>query len=414
MAVIERVLNREQPIAADGSTGKAVPATDSGVLDRVRALLPAIAASWEEAERARCMPAAIVDRLIEAGLFRMALPKAEGGEELSVAQVCRVVEELAMADGAAGWTGMVGFGGQVCATRMARPLADRILTKGPDVLLRGAVAPTGMAVPTEGGFIVSGRWPFASGPYDPGWMMAACIVLENGAPRMAPNGMPETIIALLRPEQVSFLDTWDTVGLRGTNSSDFVTKDLFVPDEDVTPLMAWFGNEPWPPSMDLPLFHLPFTTITSPVHSAVVIGIAQAAVDELCALAPTKRRAGPKRITLAEDPVFQDKLGQIHCRLSAVRGLHETKVTEVTALAARGEQPTALFIARHSAWLAYIHTQCVDFINDAFTLAGTTAVYNGSRLQQRWRDARCAAQHVANSTAAFERLGALLAREQAA
>src|SRR3546814_15402473 len=96
----------------------------------------------------------------------MMVPRAFGGEELDHLQACRVVEALARADGSAGWNAQIIFGFNVGIGRFPKHVVEKVLGSRGDVRVRGALAPLGRAVSSDGGVIVSGQWPFASGSLD--------------------------------------------------------------------------------------------------------------------------------------------------------------------------------------------------------------------------------------------------------
>ena len=375
----------------------------SKTLEAVRKLSSEIAAAADEGEKNRHLVPAVVDKLRQAGIFRMMVPKNFGGDALSLPQVCAVIEELAAADAAAAWTAMVGVGFNVILANFSRATADKIYADGPDVGLRGAIAPIGKFVPVDGGYKVSGRWPFASGPYKPTWIVAGGTVMDGDKPLMSPMG-PETRISIVPLDQVEFLDTWYTVGLCGTDSRDYQFKDVFVSEDYAVNLFGMnvqcYGD---------PLFELPFPVLAGPTHSAVCLGIVRATLTELAGLARTKRSAFNPTQTLGENPVFAHRFAELSVRHSAIQSLLELQTREVMQLG-KGEDSLAMEdVTRHASYSGYIHTQAMDIVNEAFTMAGSTPVYTRSTLQRRWRDLRVAAQHIAGSTWQYATYGTLLA-----
>lgn len=373
----------------------------STTLESVRKLSAEIAAAADEGEAKRHLSPAIVDKMREAGICRMLVPKHYGGDALTLPQACAVIEELAAADAAAAWTAMVALGFNVVMANFPRETADLIYADGPDVGLRGAIAPIGKFMPVDGGYKVSGRWPFASGPYQPKWMVAGGTVIKDGKPLMGPMG-PETRISLVPADKVEFLDTWHTVGLRGTDSRDFQFNDVIVPESHAVNLFGLnvqcYGD---------PLFELPFPVIAGPTHSAVCLGIVRATLDELAVLARTKRSAFNPTQTLGENPVFAHRFAELAVRHAAIQSLAEQQIREVVRLA--DESLSMLDVTRHASYSGYIHVQAVDIVNEAFTMAGSTPVYSKSPMQRRWRDIRVAAQHIGGSTWQYATFGTLLA-----
>jgi indole-3-acetate monooxygenase len=368
------------------------------VLDRVRALLPDIAARAADGEAARAVPPEIVASLREAGVFRMTLPKSWGGEQLGLLDSAAVVREVAEADGSTGWT--------VQASSMAwfflrglprQTLQDRVFGDGADLMLRGAIAPKGRATPVEGGYRISGRWPLASGPFTPDWMLAGFVI--DGAPPL-PDGGLDIRVALIRPDQVTFLDTWKAVGLRATQSNDFTMDDVFVPEHHTGPL---FGHN----NIPAPIYDLPYSP-TGASHDAVILGALKGALGDLAELAASKRPAFNPKVLLGEDPVFQEQFAELELRTTALTALSErtTRIVENRALAS--EEPTPFEWFTYTGGTQHIHHEGIRILNEIMTLSGSSGLYETSSLQRRWRDIRCVSQHVVGNNGALRRLGAFL------
>lgn len=378
----------------------------TAVLDAVRQLAPEIARRAEEIEKAKAIPADLVQRLTEAGAFRMFVAREYGGEQMSLPDAMAVIEEVARADASAAWTVMIGADFAPVFARFPKKILDEeIYPNGPDTMARGAFAPKGVAIPVEGGYIVKGQWPLASGSYQHQWVMGNCLVIEDGQPRMTEMGTPAMKLVMVPAAEAQFLDTWYSVGLKATNSNDFVLNEVFVPEHHTA---EFFG----PAGVDTPMFRLPIRLGLAPTHVAVVLGIAQGALDDLSELAKTKRPAFNPMMRLAEDPVFQNRLGQLDTRLAAVRALSDTESRAMWAAAEAGEPIPPAASLRLRAMVAFAHTECVAIVNEAFGLAGSSALYESSPLQRRLRDVRTAAQHTAASVEIYTILGAVMAGEE--
>jgi alkylation response protein AidB-like acyl-CoA dehydrogenase len=361
---------------------------------------PEIAACADDIEKQRGLPRRLSDQLQAAGAYRMFIPRALGGEELTPVEVVEVIEAIATADASAAWTVMVALGFNAVFSRFPAKLTQELFASGPDVLARGALAPQGVAVAAPGGFVVNGQWPLASGSYPHSWVIAHAMILEDGKPKMGPMG-PDMRLLLLPADQAEFLDTWDSVGLRGSASHDFVLKDVFVPEDRTGSLFA-------PSSFDTPIHHLPFPMITGPSHTAVCLGITQATLADLATLAKTKRPAFGGGKLLAEDPVFCQRLGELSGRLAEQRAYVLFETANSWTLAKSGVPCGPMQITRMQTMVSRVHFTCVDIVNEAFTLAGSSAIYNRSPISRRWRDIRTAAQHAAASTSPYQALGKLL------
>lgn len=379
----------------------------SATLDAVKALASEIAAAAVEGEERRALVPAIVEKLKEAGIFRMLVPKKYGGDELTVTQASAVIEELAVADAAAAWTAMVAFGFNVALAKYPQETVDALYADGPDVLIRGALAPIGKAVVCEGGYTISGRWPFASGPYNPDWMIAGAIVIKDGKPVMGPMG-PEMVVAVLPTDQVEFLDTWHSVGVCGSDSRDYTIDGAFVAEEYTANIFD-FGL---PQCYGVPLFDQPFPVLTGPTHSVVCLGIVRGALEEVSDLARTKKNAFVPGQTVAENPIFQHRLGELAVRHAALEALVDKQTLLIDNNTPYTFDP--MDMAKNSSWTGYVHVESMDIVNELFTLMGSTPVYKSSNLQKRWRDVRVAAQHFGGSTAQYPLYGGMLAGQMPA
>src|SRR5215470_16269538 len=116
------------------------------------ALAPQIAACADESERARRLPLPLVEAMAQAGLFRLWIPRTLGGEETDPMTLVRVVEEVARADGAAGWCVAIGgeygaFGGYLRAEA-----AREVYGNERGVRTAGAFRPFGDATVVAGGY----------------------------------------------------------------------------------------------------------------------------------------------------------------------------------------------------------------------------------------------------------------------
>ena len=132
-------------------------------VESARALVPLIRECADEAERERRLPQRLAEAMAAAGLHRMAAPKSLGGLECNPRTQIEAIEIVSAADGAAGWTLMIGVEilGFLGAS-LDKEAADKIYAD-PGLIAAGALNPLGRATPEDGGFRVSGQWPFASG-----------------------------------------------------------------------------------------------------------------------------------------------------------------------------------------------------------------------------------------------------------
>src|SRR5215469_10859136 len=121
------------------------------VLAAVRDLVPSIRARSAEIESERRLPLDLLDQLTAAGCFRMLTPRSHGGFEIDLPTSMEVIETIAAADGATGWTVMIGSESPMLLALLPRHRFDQIYAEGPDVIIGGGFAPRGQAEVIEGG-----------------------------------------------------------------------------------------------------------------------------------------------------------------------------------------------------------------------------------------------------------------------
>jgi alkylation response protein AidB-like acyl-CoA dehydrogenase len=369
-------------------------------LEAARALAPRAAHVAAEAERARRLPAALVAELASAGLFALCVPAAVGGVEAPPQTLIDAVEVLAQADGAAGWCVAIAATSGLLGGYLPEQGARQVYGS-PGSVCGGVFAPRGRGVARDGGFEVSGRWPFASGCEHCDWLMGGAVVEEGGSLRMLPNGMPDVRLMLAPAGEWQIHDTWRVSGLRATGSHDIELADRFVPAEHAASV---FSDAPVQPG---PLYAFPLFGLLALAIGAVGLGIARGALDDLIALAGAKTPTGSRR-PLAQRSTVQADTARAEATLRGARALLRESVAQAWEGAqARGEvsvqDRTVLRLAStHAA------TTGASVAATAYQLGGGSAIYDDSPLQRRFRDANVVTQHMLVGPATLELTGRLL------
>src|SRR5579864_431235 len=357
-------------------------------VERVHDLAPLVEQYRDEGERERRLPQPLFRALRDTGLFSLWVPQSLGGLEVDVETSMRVVEELSRLDGAVGWNVMIAGNTSILWANLAPEVTTEMLRENPGHVIAGTVTSgSGTARPVPGGFLVSGRWPFASGCHQADWLVCVCHILDDaGRVRLAPDGSPQPYTFVLPAAQCEILDTWDTVGMRGTGSHDFQVHDLCVPDGRY--FIARGGRS----YQSGPLYNTTFYHLWAPNIAAVALGIARAAIDLFVELAAAKK---PSRspVVLAQRETVQEKVGQAEALVRSSRAFLYETVGETWPLLVAGEavpeRLTALNRLAASTAVAY----AISAVDLVFTMAGTTSVYTRSRLERFFRDVHVVRQH---------------------
>jgi alkylation response protein AidB-like acyl-CoA dehydrogenase len=337
----------------------------------------------------RRLPEELVAVLGESGLLRAGAPAEVRGLELPPGVALRCAEAVARGNASAGWCVSIAITSSLLVAYLPASSRDALFGNGRSVAA-GVWAPRGTARTVEGGVVVSGRWPFCSGITHADMMFAGCLVDDQRVP---------SVVALPKVD-LEVLDTWHTLGLRGTGSHDSVAEEVFVPSDRVFSL---FNG----PVVDRPLYRFPVFGFFALSIGAAALGNARGAIDDLTELACAKKGLGSTR-TLAERPATQAAVATAESALEAGRALYYQGI-ETAWHASQGGDGVSVE-ARNRLRLAATHAvrTSADVVRDMYDLAGGTAIYDSSPLQRRFRDAYTATAHFQVNEASRELPGRIL------
>ena len=368
---------------------------------KVQELAPTIREHADRAERDAQMPREVINAFHDAGLFRILLPRQMGGGELTIPDSLRLCEEVSRIDGSAGWNLAICSGSPLFGHNLSRAAFEKVYGD-PRGMSAGSLNPaTTRVVAVDGGWRFSGKATYASASAHATYLMAAGMVLREGAPQIV-DGFPVMRAGLFPINQAKILNTWATAGMRGTGSNDCVFEDVFVPDEFT---FDWLNaKSPWQ--------HGPFANIPLQLQFvgglvSVVLGTARHALDSFHEIAQVKVPAAT-RATLRERPLAQIQYAQAEGLLHAARAYFYSCNDEIWRKGEAGES-FSIEDRAHSrlavVTAAKLAVQAVDLVADA---AGMNSAQISCPLERCWRDIHTATQHVLMNTSRFEVVGRVL------
>ncbi|HJL14545.1 MAG TPA: acyl-CoA dehydrogenase family protein [Sandaracinaceae bacterium LLY-WYZ-13_1] len=372
-----------------------------GLIGTARALAEELAPRAEAIEAARRVPAELSERLGREGFHRLLVPEALGGREVHPAVFASVLEALAHGDAATAWVVMTSSTTGILLAYLDVGVARAILDDAPHAALAGVFAPSGRATPTEGGYRLSGRWRYGSGCENAAWRMGGALVFEGDAPRTVDGGGPEIRSCFFRADESRVVDTWDVSGLRGTGSHDLEVQDVLVPAERTTCVRLDH------PRHEGPLYRFPLFGLLATGVSAVGLGIARRALDEVEAQAKASRsRGGSKR--MAESELVQVRVASAEAELAAARALTYETLESVYEHAASGEPLAGGDRARLRMAATHAAGASARVVDACYHLAGGAAIWASSPLQRCLRDVHVMTQHVMVAEPTLKPVGRLL------
>jgi alkylation response protein AidB-like acyl-CoA dehydrogenase len=344
----------------------------------------------EEFHRQRHVSPDFIDRLKPLGIFRASTPARFGGTPLPPTEFMEKIERISEVDGSTGW---VASFGSALVYLAALPLEtqEELYAHGPDVVFAGGLFPVQPAAPTADGYLVNGRWKFASG------CMGADI-LGVGIPGDPDSGgKPRT--ALLRPDQVEIIQDWDVIGMQGTGSFDLQIHDVEVPRE-------WTFIRGGQSTVDEPLYRYPAIGYAAQVLAVVGAGVARAALE-------FGRKAGGRTgvtgaPSLADRAYYRTAIAEAEACLRSARAYFYEIADEVWESVVAGDEPTDEQRAQLRLTSAHLATTSAQVVERIIAISGTGAISKTHPLQRLRGDALVPQQHAFLGPAMYDAAGAVL------
>ena len=366
------------------------------------ALSPRIRAAADATEAGRRLPADLVEEMRAAGMFHLVVPKSYGGVGADPVTASRVVEEASAADGSAGWCVMLaaqaGIYGGFVSPEVGRELFEHA------EIMAGVARPIGRAVPApDGGYTVSGRWPFASGSSHAGWFAGEALIYEGGsdAPAKNEDGTDRVLAFVVPRAEVTIHDTWDTTGLRGTASNDFEIREVHVPTAHVFDFSK--------PQHDWALYRCGGLIFMN--HGAQALGLARAALAAAREVFTTKRGWGG--VPLQEVGRVQETFAIAQARFDAAKAYYYGSADALWAdVQTSGGDGDMILRAKVRLAASHAATESLGVADLLHRACATSAIQRSNPLDRIFRDIHTACAHVMIGPLVYEAAGrVLLGRE---
>jgi indole-3-acetate monooxygenase len=381
----------------------AITATALSLIESVGGIAPIIREHAAGNERNRSLAPPVVEAMKGAGLFRMWTPRAFGGSEMDPVSVMQVVEEVSRLDSAAGWNLQLSTGIVPFFAWFPDDGVEDVWCESPDVILGGTLFPPGTAVPVEGGYRVSGRWPFVSGCHHASWFLGPALIMEGSEARRGDDGNPVQIVVVYRAGEAEILDTWYTIGMRGTGSHDVTTKDVFVPTRRTTVLAPLTKPAK---GFEGPLYRLTIWTAVAAL-AAPALGIAHAAIDALIDLSRSKT-PNYTQTTLRERPVIQSQAAEAEALVCAARAYLHESLRHAWESALQGQMISREQKINIQLSASFAMQASANAVRLVHTAAGTSAIRLEHPFEKHFRDVHVLTQHAFASASRYESVGKLL------
>jgi 3-hydroxy-9,10-secoandrosta-1,3,5(10)-triene-9,17-dione monooxygenase len=358
------------------------------MLDRAAQIAPELEKRAQATNELRKLHPESFALIRDAGMFRMLQPRRLGGYELDLNTFNLVTRELAKACPSTAW--VLGVSGAHTWILAMYPEAcqDAIAAVDPETFIPGALTPQGRATPAEGGMRVSGQWQFASGVNHGAWAMFGASLASTTTER------PTGVHFFVPRSDLTIVDTWHSMGLRGTGSNDVVLDDVFVPDHMILPDGQLFANgtEYAKRHETLGYSCIPIFTGLAFILTGPVIGIAETALGAFVErtlewkdvfIRASKAHRVQIQVRLAQ---AQDEIRSAKARVAGVMELFDHLIAE-------GRRATTEERILAKWQICEAGEACKNAVDRLFVAAGSHSVFDDSVLQRAFRDLHVAKNH---------------------
>jgi alkylation response protein AidB-like acyl-CoA dehydrogenase len=228
----------------------------------------------------------------------------------------------------------------------------------------------------------------------------SAIVFDGDQPRMTPAG-PDFIAVVMRTTEVEIIDTWASLGMRGTDSNDIEANGVLVPESRAFRFQP--DSVPRAP-FDGPLYRMPALAATYPIIAPVALAIGSGAIRELRDTVTTKVPLGSMK-TARDRNAVQSAIAEAEAMVRSARVFFYDALTKAWERAV-AQQPFTLEdkadLMLASTWAVRSTARATDLMH---RMGGTNGIYARSRLERHFRDAQTVRHHGFVSDSRLETVG---------
>ncbi|WP_288251641.1 acyl-CoA dehydrogenase [uncultured Hydrogenophaga sp.] len=371
-------LVKTRPAALDGDT----------LVERARAMIPFLREMADKTNAMRRPTEEVRLRLKADGVARLWQPKRYGGAEGGLVQGAEILRLLGRGCGSTAWITAQNIQHNLMLGNWPEQAQDEIWGATPDALVSGILIPgMGKARQVDGGYQLTGRWPFVSGCEVADWIIFTgdCEI----------DGVTEELHFVLPRAQVEILDTWHTIGLRGSSSHDCVVKDVFVPAHMAVTLddLKGHGNGPGAQVNAGWLYRVPLYALFGCFIGSAPLGVAEAAVDYYIENA-RKRASTMSKSSIASFTTQQVKVADAKTSVLSAWQIIRATLEEMEALVKRGATTTAEDRTRFRAAATFAGRLASNAVNVVLEAGGGGVIYERNPISRCASDMLVANRHI--------------------
>lgn len=358
------------------------------------AMVPELRALGQQTEANRRLSEEMCNRFREAGFFKLLQPGRYGGYEYGFTALIDLISELGRGCSSSAWACSLGVIHQWLLSLFPAQAQEDVWGQDPNALMCGSYAPVMMAEAVDGGYMIHGKWRWASNVDNSQWAVLGVQLppAEKGAP-------PTGCFLLVPRSDWTIEDDWFNAGQAGTGSKAvLIEKPVFVPaHRKLTFPQASSGKPPGAEVNPNPMYSIPFLSVMPICLVSPLLGNAQGAVElfvELCSTRVTRGGAGGGGNRLNQFAHVQSRLAEAAADVDAARLVLDRDTAEVERMAVSGQGISVDKRIRNRRGHAYAAKRSHAALQEIFTTVGATGLALDQPIQRMWRDGNAIAQHI--------------------
>jgi 3-hydroxy-9,10-secoandrosta-1,3,5(10)-triene-9,17-dione monooxygenase len=366
---------------------------------RARALAPSLRRRALAAEQGASLPDETVRDFEAAELCRIWIPRRYGGFELDLEAGLEICREAAKACASSAWCLSVWQQHSWIVAHFPERAQEESLGADANFHIGAVLSPRGKARKVEGGYVLSGRWPFASGCDHGWWTMLGALVVDDAGNEIPVEGTiygrakNNARLFLLPMRDVVNLGDWRAAGLAATGSHTIVAKEAFVPEHRSISIPDTVeGHAPGRAVHTGPLFRVPYYAFLVTSLASPAPGIAEGALEALVAGAE-KRVVAPMNLLQSEMVRTDRQIGEAAAKIHAARMLLLGNARRIMECGRGGAPMGVAERADARNHVAYAVQLCYEAMEMIFFAAGGSALALDNPIQRAMRDLHAVKAH---------------------
>ena len=372
---------------------RVAPPSPQELIGRARDIVSEIRGLAEETERNRTISPHTIAQIRDAELLRTCRPKEFGGFEYDAVVALEIALVISAACASTGWTMNGALSNGISFGHFPIEAQRELWGGGEDPFTCACFAPTGTAVPAEDGYVLSGKWSFASGCDHSSWIRLGALITPPGA-----EPPHEGAFFLLPIEDVEIIDNWFVCGLAGTGSKDIAVREAFVPKHRVLPFVATrSGRTPGAQHHQNPLYRLPLLVSGATMLASTAVGAARGALDAYLEMTTARKTRGALAgggLAMAEFATVQLRFAEASAAIETAEMILLTDLRNATQKLYVGHEITVadrIRCRRNQAYATKLALEAVEALNAS---TGGYGLFLSNPVQRAWRDVNAVARHV--------------------